>query len=83
MTQVETLYRDKVEQLRGEKARMEAELEQISTEVEVLRMLNTDLRGKHEAAEDRWTRAQERMSSLQSERDALRQNLDTGEKDLV
>ena len=83
LTQVETLYRDKVEQLRGEKARMEAELEQISTEVEVLQMLNTDLRGKHEAAEDRWTRAQERMSSLQSERDALRQNLDTGEKDLV
>ena len=62
---------------------MEAEVEQISTEVEVLRMLNTDLRGKHEAAEDRWTRAQERMSSLQSERDALRQNLDTGEKDLA
>ena len=62
---------------------MEAELEQISTEVEVLRMLNTDLRGKHEAAEDRWTRAQERMSSLRSERDALRQNLDTGEKDLA
>ena len=62
--EMETLYREKVEKMRREKERLERDVEQMMTEMDVLKLLNNDLKCKHEQSQDKLIKNQDIVAEL-------------------